>query len=399
MKSFSISTLAITLGLSLSPLTHAASSSPTDAAAITSNAFNPAMSLILSGGYTHASQNPEDYRIAGFDLPDGAEAGPGSQGFSLAESELDLSANIDTYLKGVANIAIGSNNEISVEQAFIQTTSLGHGLQLKAGRFFSDLGYVNSQHAHAWDFADAPLAYQAMLGTQYADDGVQLTLLAPTDQFLQLGVELGRGAGFPGSDKNRNGAGSTAITIHTGGDVGDSHSWRAGISGLRTKADEQELFDSLDSAITNSFTGKTNVWIVDAVWKWAPNGNATRTNFKLQGEYLHSNRKGIFTHDIKDTSYTPNDDYNNKQSGWYLQAIYQFMPHWRAGVRTEQLDSGLTTQINQARKHSAMLDFSPSEFSRFRLQLAKDYARGDAADNQLVLQYQVSLGAHGAHSY
>lgn len=386
MKSSSISTLAFALGLSLSPLTYAASSSPTDAAAITNNAFNPAMSLILSGGYTHTSQDPEDYRIAGFDLPDGAEAGLGSQGFSLAESELDLSANIDTYLKGVANIAIGSDNEISVEQAFIQTTSLGHGLQLKAGRFFSDLGYVNSQHAHAWDFADAPLAYQAMLGTQYADDGVQLTLLAPIDKYLQLGVELGRGAGFPGSDKNRNGAGSTAITIHTGGDLGDSHSWRAGISGLRTKATNQILANSSSPYI---FTGTTEVWIIDGVWKWAPNGNTTRTNFKLQGEYIHSKRNGEFTTVLENTA----------QSGWYLQAIYQFKPHWRAGVRTEQLDSGLTTQTNEARKHSAMLDFSPSEFSRFRLQLAKDYARGDVADNQLVLQYQVSLGAHGAHSY
>ena len=389
MKSSSISSIAIVLGLSLSPLTYAASSSPTGATAVTSNAFNPAMSLILSGGYTHASQNPEDYRIAGFNLPEDAEIGPGTQGFSLAESELDLSANIDTFLKGVANIAIGSDNEISVEQAFIQTTSLGHGLQLKAGRFFSDLGYVNSQHAHAWDFADAPLAYQAMLGTQYADDGVQLTLLAPTDQFLQVGIELGRGAGFPGSDKSRNGAGSAAITIHTGGDIGDSHSWRAGISGLRTKADEQELVDNLDSSITNTFTGTTEVWVVDGVWKWAPNGNATRTNFKLQGEYIHSKRDGEFTTAIDNTS----------QSGWYLQGIYQFMPRWRAGLRTEQLESNSPTLTDQAHKHSVMLDFSPSEFSRFRLQLAKDYARGDVADNQLILQYQVSLGAHGAHSY
>jgi len=395
MKSFTAAGLAILFSASLSPLTYAASS--TGSTAVTSNAFNPDMSLILSGGYTHASQDPANYRIAGFDLPNDAEVGPGSRGFSLAESELDLSANIDTYLHGAANIAVGADDSISVEQAYIQTTSLGYGLQLKAGRFFSSLGYVNSQHAHAWDFADAPLAYQAMLGTQFADDGLQLMLLAPTDQFLQVGVELGRGRSFPGTDSSRNGTGSAAITIHTGGDVGDSHTWRAGVSTLRTKATEQELTDSQDNTVTNTFTGTTQVWVIDGVWKWAPNGNATRTNFKLQGEYIHSKSDGDFTYDSKDASTT--HPYNVTQSGWYLQGIYQFIPHWRAGLRTEHLDSGSLSQDDQARKHSVMLDYSPSEFSRVRLQLAKDYARGDVADNQLVLQYQVSLGAHGAHSY
>ena len=46
-----------------------------------------------------------------------------------------------------------------------------------------------------------------------------------------------------------------------------------------------------------------------------------------------------------------------------------------------------------------MLDFNPSEFSRVRLQFARDRSREGAADNQLFLQYQMSLGAHGAHSY
>ena len=46
-----------------------------------------------------------------------------------------------------------------------------------------------------------------------------------------------------------------------------------------------------------------------------------------------------------------------------------------------------------------MLDFSPSEFSRVRLQLAQDRSREGVTDKQLFVQYQMSLGAHGAHSY
>jgi hypothetical protein len=46
-----------------------------------------------------------------------------------------------------------------------------------------------------------------------------------------------------------------------------------------------------------------------------------------------------------------------------------------------------------------MLDFSPTEFSRFRLQFAADKSRLGVTDNQVMLQYVHSLGAHGAHKF
>jgi hypothetical protein len=379
---------------------------PVAAAGAGANAFNPAMSLILSGGYTRTSQDPADYTITGFQLPVGGEVGPGGRGFSLAESELGIAASIDPWLRGVANIALAPENEVSVEEAYIQTTALSHGFTFKAGRFFSGVGYLNPQHAHTWDFADNPLAYQAMLGTQYGDDGVQLTWLAPTDQFIELGLELGRGRGFPGGDNSRNGLGMAAFTAHTGGDIGDSHSWRAGVSVLNARADGLGLAGTgADGGLLeSSFSGSTRVWVADGVWKWSPNGNATRTSFKLQGEYLQSRRSGELTPDGADAA-----AYRSTQSGWYLQGVWQFMPGWRLGLRTEQLDAGSPDYGANAglyalnghtpRKNSLMLDINASEFSRVRLQLAQDHSRQGVTDNQLMLQYQMSLGAHGAHSF
>jgi len=369
------------------------------------NAFNPAVSLILSGLYAGSSRDPASYRLPGFELPTGAAIGPGSRGLSLTESELGLSANIDPWWRGAAHIALHPDDSMSVEEAFVQTTSLGDGLTFKGGRFYSGIGYLNSQHAHSWDFADNPLAYQAFLGTQYGDDGVQLQWLAPTEQFLQLGAELGRGRGFPGDDSSRNGAGMSALTAHTGGDLGDSHNWRAGLSVLNARASQQalSLAPALGDPVGAKFSGSTRVWVLDGVWKWAPNGNATRTHFKLQGEYLRSTRSGELS--IASDS----DRMHTIQSGWYLQGIYQFMPRWRLGLRTEALnagspDYGVNTPVlagsgHAPRKHSLMLDYSPSEFSRLRLQLAEDRARIGSADHQLLLQYQMSLGAHGAHGY
>ena len=382
---------------------------PVAAASGGANAFNPSMSLILSGLYARTSRDPASYAITGVPLPPGAQIGPGTRGFSLTESELGFAASIDPWLRGAANISLHPDSTVSVEEAFIQTTSLGNGFSLKAGRFFSGIGYLNPQHSHTWDFVDNPLAYQALLGNQYGDDGVQLTWLAPLDQFLELGAELGRGRSYPGTDTGRNGAGMAALFAHTGGDIGASHSWRAGLSVLNAKADDQILLatNAAGAAVTDAFSGSTRVWVADAIWKWAPNGNATRSSFKLQGEYLRSTRTGSLVYDVN--SAASMDAYRAVQSGWYLQAVYQFMPSWRVGARTERLNAGtpdyglnvssFAADAYRPAKNTLMLDYNPSEFSRVRLQFAQDRSRQGITDNQLFLQYQMSLGAHGAHSY
>ncbi|MEO6410267.1 MAG: hypothetical protein ABIO45_16155 [Burkholderiaceae bacterium] len=391
------------------PSVAVAASAPAASAGGGANAFNPALSLILSGVYANASRDPSSYAIRGFALPARAEAGPGSRGFSLAETELGLSASIDPWWRGSASIAIHGDDTVSVEEAYVQTTALGNGLTLKAGRFFSNIGYLNPKHAHTWDFVDNPLAYQALLGTQFGDDGVQLRWLAPIDRYVELGAELGRGRSFPGSDSGRNGAGMWSLSAHTGGDIGDSQDWRAGLSVLGAKASGRGLaqVDAAGRPVETAFIGTTRVYVADAVWKWAPGGNATRTSFTLQGEYLRSRRRGDLVYDVGGAESA--GDLRATQSGWYVQGVYQFVPRWRLGLRTERLDpgnpdygtnAGLFSPVSgRPSKTSLMLDYSASEFSRLRMQFALDRAREGSADRQVFLQYQMSLGAHGAHGY
>ncbi|MBC7414538.1 MAG: carbohydrate porin [Herminiimonas sp.] len=373
------------------------------------NAFNPSISLILGGTYANLSQNPDRYRIQGF-IP-GGNVGPGKRGLNLGESELTLAASIDPRFAGQMTFSLSPDNTVSVEEAFFQTRDLSNGLNLKAGRFLSAVGYLNGQHAHTWDFVDAPLAYQAFFGGQYKPDGVQLRWLAPTDQFLELGLEAGRGSTFPGNDRNRNGIGSTALFAHLGDDIGESASYRAGLSYLRTSA-AQRRYDDIDSVgndVVNAFTGNSSTIIADGVYKWSPNGNPVQTNLKLQGEYFRRTDRGSLSSDAPAQS----TGYRAAQSGWYLQGIYQFTAGWRAGLRYDRLHSGTPefgggtasaasfSQLAsyQPRRATVMLDYSPSEFSRFRLQFAQDRARPDATDNQIFLQYIMSLGAHGAHTF
>ena len=373
------------------------------------NSFNPTISLILSGLYANLSQDPANYRITGFPVASGVDIGPGTRGFGLAESELGIYANVDPYFYGGLNYAMHPDNTASVEEAFVQTTALSGGVSIKTGRFFSGIGYLNSQHAHTWDFVDAPLAYQAFLGTQFGDDAVQARWLAPTDTFLELGAELGRGRPFPGSDRDKNGSGAGTVFAHVGGDTGVSSSWRAGLSLLDTSPQNHQFSDinSSGGTVTNAFSGNSRLWIADLVWKYAPNGNAVRTNFKLQAEYLRRHDSGDLTYDTGSTPVTAS--YDARQSGWYLQGVYQFMPYWRVGLRIEQLDHGTVdysaNNANLPRSHfnpskdSMMVDYNLSEFSRLRVQVAQDKSRQGVTDNQAFVQYQMSIGAHGAHQF
>jgi hypothetical protein len=369
-------------------------------------AFNPAISAILAGSYNNFSLDPQQYRLSGFLTPD--DVGPGKRGLSLGESELTFSANVDHKFSGVLTFSVSPEDTVEVEEAFGTFNGAPYGVVPRFGRFLSAAGYLNEQHAHAWDFADTPLAYQAFLGEQYRTDGIQLRWVAPTDHYIEIGGELGSGDAFPGAPRNHNGAGAGLIFARTGGDIGESHNWLAGLSYLDTRADARST-----SAIgidgdtgSASFTGHSHTAGAQLVWKWAPNGNPQVNNFKLQAEYFWRRESGELAFlpegSLALAAPTP---YSSRQSGGYVQGVYQFMPLWRAGVRYDRLDPGHVDSVALAppsfnpERVTAMIDWSPSEFSRLRLQLAQAKLANGLTDNEWFLQYILSLGAHGAHKY
>jgi len=387
-----------------------ATASPGSSPASGIAAFNPAISAVLQGRYANLSQDPEKFAISGF--APGGEIGPGRRGLSLGESELAISANVDHLFAGNLIVSLTPENTVSVEEAYGVYTAAPYGLVPKFGRFFSGLGYMNEQHQHAWDFIDAPLAYQAFLGGQYGNDGLQVKWIAPTEQFLEFGAEVGNGDSFPGSERNKNGVGSGVIYAHAGGDIGASHSWRAGLSYLETRARDRD-YSQVDLAGNNAqvgFNGTSHIAIADFVWKYAPNGNAQNTNFKLQGEYFWRRESGDLTYDVDGAlGLTNTSAYTSRQSGWYLQGVYQFMPYWRVGARYDRLDPGhvdyganaayLDSPAFHPERYTLMVDYTPSEFSRIRLQYGQSKTLAGVTDNQLFLQYILTLGAHGAHKF
>jgi hypothetical protein len=374
-------------------------------AQVTSNAFNPAISLILNGHYSSYSLDPEGYFLPGFLLDE--DAGLPPEGLSLDETELAMSANVDDKFYGFLTASLehtADETSVELEEAYFETLALPKGLKIKAGQFLSDIGYLNPIHAHAWDFYDAPLAYVAMLNGGYADAGVQLRWVVPTTLFVELGGELMRGDSFPAADgAASDGTGASTLFVHFGGDVGASSSWRAGVSRLASDASER-LASFAEASV--SFTGSSDVTLADFVWKWARNGNAQDRYYVVQAEYLDRDEDGEIVVTTPSSAAAP-ASYGAAQSGFYVQGVYQFRPRWRVGLRYDRLDAGDAVggiapaelaEAHRPTRISAMADFSNSEFSRLRLQLSRDDSRPET-DDQIVLQYLMSLGAHGAHRF
>ena len=365
------------------------------------NSFNPALGVIFQGQAWSYENDPDDYRIPGFPL--GGEAGPLPEGLALGEIEINISANVDdkftAWLSLPVAIEVGET-EVEVEEAWIETLAMPAGFSLRVGRFFSNIGYLNDRHAHSWDFADQPLAYQAFLGSQFLDDGMQLRWLAPTDLYLELGAEVTRGENYPAGGASNSGFGTYAFHAITGGDVGFSHSWRGGISYLHTDADERSSGQEDEPLL---FTGESDLLMAEFIWKWSPNGNSRQRNVTFQSEYLWRNEDGIYN-----IAGRPGLAYDNDQQGLYMQLVYQPIPRWRVGFRYDKLSSDspgakfLDTPLMPAQsdptRYSLMADWSNSEFSRLRLQYTLDQA-GIEDDRQWGLQYTFSIGAHGAHSF
>jgi len=391
---------------------------------ISGNEFNPAISLILDGRYTDI--NSSELELPGFQL--GGEAGLPSNGFSTGHNELVMSANIDDNFFGTINMAIvhsDGETEIELEEAFIETLTLGNGLTVKAGQFFSGIGYLNSIHDHAHDFADRPLVYDALFGGHLMDTGVQTTWVAPTDTYLTFGAEVTSGSNFPSGESEGNNNGR-AFFVKTGGDIGMSSSWQLGASYYESEFDvreaggghdhggESEEAETIDNELLN---GELDIAGIDFVYKWAPKGNNKSTNFKFQAEYFVKNESGLAEFVEGDAS--AEAMYDGKQEGFYVQSVYQFMPAWRVGLRYDHLkadnkfsdfedngideeefmeESGYGTE-DDPKKFSIMIDYAPSHFSRLRLQYSELDNGHDEPNDIITLQYSMSLGSHGAHTF
>ncbi len=121
--------------------------------------MHPNISLILDTfGYT---SNLKESELQKRGIPGYTNEGiTNRKSINLDSAELFLFAPVDPYFNLYATIPV-TEDGAEVEEAYFVTTFLPYGFQFKGGKFKSGFGRINSQHPHAWDFVDIPLAYKA----------------------------------------------------------------------------------------------------------------------------------------------------------------------------------------------------------------------------------------------
>lgn len=384
---------------------------------------NPAVSAILDGYYQ------SDDRL----MTERAK------GFGLGETELAISANIDDMFYGKLTTVFESHDgesEVNVEEAFIQTMALPNGLTVRAGRFLSDIGYLNNQHLHTDSFTSRPSAYRAFLGNHYYDDGLRISYIAPTDLYWTIGAEAFAGDSLRAADEHgeREFDSTGVYTAFTkfGGDIGTESSWQLGLSYLRNENgqmtpeehdeheeehDEHEEEhdehgeDEHGHSHSANYTGK-NTFVADFVYKWAPDGNYKYQHLTLSAEYFRVN--DFMAEELhEDEHEEEHDEHEEEHEGgkdyheaWYVSAVYQFSPKWSAGLRYGELDSQLAHEDHFDAQKLKETEFSVawhhSHFSTVRLEVSHQSNVGfenAQNDNVITLQYVMALGAHGAHQF
>jgi hypothetical protein len=141
------------------------------------------------------------------------------------------------------------------------------------------------------------------------------------------------------------------------------------------------------------FPGR-NLWLLDLTWKWAPDGNNRREQVRVVTEYARVTRPTGFATGA------------GRHEAISLAVVWRFQPEWEVGVRTDRLEVAIANdeslQPGRLREHALMVAWKPSHAQSVRLQYTTQRNGAgfeDLARRAVQLQYIVSFGAHGAHSF
>ena len=352
---------------------------------------NPNISLVLDTFVQSSNlknDEMENRSIPGF-TSNGLEQ---RNGFNLRAAELFIFAPVDPYFNLYANLPV-SEEGIELEETYVVTTALPAGFQVKGGKFKSNFSRLDAQHPHAWDFFDIALPYRAFLGDEGlgGEKGVQLTWLPAWPVYTQLGAELLQGENdlLFGADA-ASGPHAFSLFAKASVDTTDNSTLYFGPSVLFGKSKNSSI------AAGAEFAGDSTLYGLEAVWKWKP---TSRRGLILQSEYLYLAQHG----DLE-----TGDSLRRHQDGFYVQGIYQ-LNRWRFAARYDRLElfadrfqqAGTALDLGQTPwRATGAIAFNPSEFTRVRLQYNHDESNRDGRSNdEAILQFLFSIGAHGAHAF
>ena len=392
--------------------------------------FVPDISLILDGSYVcrnHSNETFDKLILPGFshqnaEHPEHEHEGMNSsRGFNLNYGELVLSSVVDPYFD-LFVVCHLSQSAFEIEEAFFTTRRFPYGLQIKGGKFLSQFGRINGQHTHYWDFSDMPLSYAVFFGESSLNEkGLRLNWVAPIDRYLMLGWEILQGEnhmsfGYDGYTDlsgvvkvaESNGPSLSVACVKTSFDA-DQLTILGGFSHAYGKTRLNHGIEQTGT-IGEAISGTSQVVGADLTLKYLFDSIRYLT---VQSEYLYRHTKGqLYLKDASDVVYK--NALVRQQSGMYTQVIGQLSKRLRLGGRYDLINynnislDGTEQDYPQCLpRYSVMAEYNPTEFSRLRLQYNFDQSRYEATvagfsrqrNQEVILQINLAIGAHGAHAF
>lgn len=304
--------------------------------------------------------------------------------FWLREIEFGFSGYVDPYARADLFVAAHKHEHheggeehagwvTHIEEGYLTLLELPWDLQLKAGKFKTAFGRVNTDHLHNLPWSFYPLAIQHHLGEEgLAGTGVSLSWLVPNpwDRYIELDYE----------------------TFNTG-----DHSFIAGAESedlahlLHLKyfhefSAESTLGMGLSFARQSIEEGHASMMGIDLTYKWRPVQEGLYRSFMWQTELLSSNR---------DT-----DNGSESSLGWFTALEYQLSRRWSAGVRLDYSEMPDDSSASE-RAFSTYLTFRQSEycFWRFGIERRQREDMEEPDETAIFLQLNFGIGPHRAHKY
>ena len=314
---------------------------------------------------------------------------PAKNGFNLQQVEMSIGKAVDPYFRFDAFIVFGQFG-VEIEEAYATTLTLPHSLQVRAGQFLTRFGRLNWTHPHAWAFVDQPLAIGRVFGGEAnRGPGVELSWLTPLPWFAELVVS----ATDPvGEGTARSFFGAEDLPLETPLDVQST----VALKQFFELTPDWSLLGGVSLATGPNATGhanRTDVWGVDLYVKWRPITAASTQTVSLQSEWLLRRRQ------------VPRDVLTDVTG--YAQVFWRFARRWGTAARyelgTAADDAGADyldpEWIDDRQRVTAALTFWPTEFSRIRAQGSYDLPGWRDGIWAAFLAFEVSVGAHGAHTF
>lgn len=334
----------------------------------------------------------------------GSPERPAKNSLDLRELEFGFRGAVDHIAEATVLFALhrethdehaGSYN-IDIHSAYLDFTRLPANLHLRLGKMFLDAGRLNTMHRHDWHFSHAPVIHELIfndleVGEGASDIGAELSYLMPWTFFQELKAGVFRGKSFGHSHEDEVDKKHPLYTLRLKNFIPLGNLWgtQFGFSYLR--------YNNTDASPAQS-GDLDHTYGLDLTLKYEKGRQAS---FIWTSEYWY--KKGE----------RENHSKANVDQGFYSYIQYQ-QRHWAFGLRYDFAErSSFAAPDFAAQKprydgQSAWITWQPSEFSFYRLSLARHnpnadfdhprYSPGKEAFS-LTAQAVFMLGYHPAHQY